>query len=62
MLSAFRKVHPEAHLEIADARSFEPIDLIYSSQLLQYMRLADIDRQLNSLRKSLKPGGLMLHT
>ena len=64
MLSAFRKAHPRTRLEAADVRGYVPagpVDLIYSSALLQYLSLTDIDRCLGNVRNSLKPGGQILH-
>jgi trans-aconitate methyltransferase len=64
MLSKFREAHTEAHLEAADVRGYvpaDPVDLIYSACLLQYLSLAEIDRHLGSVRNALKPGGQILH-
>jgi hypothetical protein len=64
MLSAFSEAHPGTRLEAADVRGYgptEPLDLIYSGSLLQYLSLTDIDRHLGSVRGSLKPGGQILH-
>jgi trans-aconitate methyltransferase len=65
MLSTFRKAHPRTRLDAADVRGYvpaEPVDLIYSSALLQYLSLTDIDRHLSSVRNSLIPWGQILHT
>jgi SAM-dependent methyltransferase len=65
MLSAFRNAHPGARMEAADVRGYiptEPLDLIISGSLLQYLSLADIDRHLGCVRGSLKPSGQILHS
>jgi trans-aconitate methyltransferase len=64
MLSTFRKTHPGTRLEAADVSRYvppEPVDLIYSGSLLQYLSPGDIDRHLGGVRASLNPGGQILH-
>jgi trans-aconitate methyltransferase len=65
MIATFRDAHPGTRLEVADVRSYvppEPVDLIFSSGLLQNLSLSEISDHLQMALLALKPEGQILHT
>lgn len=64
MLERFRGKYPDANLLEDDIRTFvpeQPVDLIVSSGLLQYLPVSTIDQHLSNVATKLNPGGRILH-
>jgi len=63
MIRAFRALHPRARLVVGDAEGYRdggPYDLIFSSQLVQYLDKQGLARLLSNARKMLAPTGCLV--
>ena len=64
MIEAFNARYPEAKVEVRDLRDFdgsEPVDLIFSHAVVQFISLADFAEQVARSARLLKPGGHIIH-
>jgi cyclopropane fatty-acyl-phospholipid synthase-like methyltransferase len=64
MIRSFIHAYPGACVEVGDFRNFaadDGFDLIFSNGVMQYVTLAEFDRQLAFARRLLAPGGHVVH-
>lgn len=64
MIDAFHTRYPEAQVEVRDLRDFEgadPVDLIFSHGVVQFISLADFAEQIARSATLLAPGGHIIH-
>lgn len=64
MLETFQKNFPDARLRQGDASKLIPegrFDLVVSSQLLQYLTVAEVRLSIANMAGALEPGGRIIH-